>query len=287
VTEPIYAVLTDDYTFQFGADGIVLNEGLNMPQIGSPIWDINGVKGLDLPDVKTSDKEFDGIDGGVLDAENIKMRTITLEGALIAHQDDSLEYYLDLLKANFAPVPRDSTHLPGELVDRNTRPLYLKAPGVDERYVMCKPVGVHYDWTGERRFNSAPFQIVLQAENPVLYSPTLYSVTVPVNTDFVLNYKGNYPGHATAIITGACTVPSLNHTEANRQLAFTSTLTGGQSITVDFRKRTAIKNPGATSVRGQVSSEEWWRLAKGANTIRLTVSTGTPTLTLQWRDGWY
>jgi hypothetical protein len=288
MTDPVFPVLEEDYTFKYGSTGIVLNSSVNLPTAGNPIWDVSKVTGLDLPEIKTSDKEFDGIDGGTLDAENIKMRTITLEGALIAHQDDSLEVYLDLLKENYAPVPRDSTHLPGELVDRNTRPLYIKAPGVDERYVACKPIGLRYDWSRERRFNSAPFQIVLQAENPILYSPVLHSITIPAETDFVLYYAGNYPGHVIAVITGAATDISLDHIEAARQLSFNSggNLTVGQSATINFRTRTAVKSTGA-SIRGAVFSEDWWRLAKGANTIRLNVGTGAPTLTLKWRDGWY
>lgn len=288
MTDPINTALVEDYTFRFDTDGIILNSTLGLPLLGTPIWDVNKVLGLDLPEVKISDKEFDGIDGGALDAENIKMRTITIEGALIAHPDDSLEAYLDQLKENFAPVPRDSTHLPGEIVDRNTRPFFIRAPGVAERYIMAKPVGLHYEWGGERRYNSTPFQIILQAEDPVLYSPTQKTQTVNAGVDFVLGYNGNYPGYVTAFINGACTGISLNHAEAERQLSFNSggDLTGGQSATINFKKRTAIKNNG-DSIRGAVFTEDWWRLRKGANTITLTVFTGTPTVTWTWRDGWY
>lgn len=277
----------NDYEFKFDTDGIVLNSGLGIAQEGSPIWDVNEVKGLDLPDVKTSDKEFDGIDGGVLEAENIKMRTVVMECALVAHPDDSLEGYLDQLKENFAPIPRSSTQLPDEPVDRNTRPLYFKAPGVPERFLYAKPVGVHYDWSGDRRFNSAPFQLVFQAEDPVLYSPTQKLITVAAGAKIVVWYEGNYPGYVTATISGACTFPSINHAEHDRTLAFNNTLLAGEYMTVNFKKRTAIESPSGDSVRGNVYIEDWWRLRKGANTIRLTVGTGTPTLTLQWRDGWY
>lgn len=287
MTEPIYPVLAEEYTFRYSTDGITLNSALNVPTVGSPIWDVQKVTGLDLPEVKMAGKEFDGSDGGVLNAENIKMRTITIEGALIAHPDDSLEVYLDLLKTNYAPMPRDSTHLPGDIVDRNVRPFYFKAPGIDERFIFAKSVGLHYEWGGERRYNSAPFLLVLQAEDPTFFSPQLHSMTVAAEQDFVIWYYGNCPGIITATIIGACTFPSIDHTESDRTLSFNSTLTAGQSAVIDFKSRTAIRNPGSTSIRGQVFVEDWWRLRQGANTIRLNVGSGTPTIKIAWRDGWY
>lgn len=290
MTSPAYAVLTEDYTFRFDTGGITLNSALNVPSIGFPIWDVQKVSGLDLPEVKTSIKEFDGIDGGVLDAENIKMRTITIEGALIAHPDDSLEHYLDLLKANYAPVPRDTTYIAGDIVDRNTRPFYIKAPGVGERFIYVKPVGLKYEWGHERRFNSTPFQIILQAEDPILYSPQSYSATMSINSNFVLGYNGNYPGYITAIVSGACTQMQLRHVEADRVLIFnpgaTGSLIGIQTATVNFKARTAIKSNG-DNMRGAIGIDQWWRLRKGVNTLSFIVSTGTPTVTWIWRDGWY
>lgn len=287
----------EDYEFKFGHEGLVLNNGAATALPGSPLWDIQKVEGLDLPDVKTSDKEFDGIDGGVLDATNIGMRTIRLEGILYAHEDDSLESYLDQLKANYAPVPRDSS---GEFYDPNQKPFFFKVPGLPERFAFAKPIGCTYSWDGNRRFNSTAFQVMLQCQVPTLFSPQLQSVTGDLtgslNDPTILHIynAGNYYGYAVLRLTGIGNAPDvrIEHVEQGKVWTAalgTTTSLAGRPVEINMRQRTVyIVDEPTISVRSDVTNEQWWRLAPGVNTLYISSDTSNSgTVEVLWRDEWF
>lgn len=287
----------DDYEFKFGQDdnAIVLNGGAASIEVGTPLWDVQKVTGLDLPDVKTSDKEFDGIDGGVIEAANISMRTVRLEGILYAHQNDSLEGYLDSLKANFAPVPRQSN---GMFFDASQKPFFVKAPGVAERFLFAKSVGLKYDWDMARRFNSTPFQIILQAQIPTLFSPQLHVVTANLTANVEQRLQvynaGNYHSYALIRLYQIGNTPgvSLDHIEQNVRLSLSlgiPTSLANRPAEINMRQRTvfAIDTP-PENHRDDVSDEGWWRLQPGMNTIAVTTTvSNSGYVELLWRDEWF
>lgn len=286
----------DDYEFKFGHDGLVLNGGQSNATLGNPIWDIYKVTGLDLPDIKVSDKEFDGIDGGVVEAVNLKMRTIRLDGTLYAHQDDSLEEYLDQLKTNFAPVPRESS---GELFDPNQKPFFLKPPGKDERFLFAKPVGLSYDWDPDRRFNTTPFQIILQCQVPTQFSPALHSLTQPLSgiisdpAVFQVYNAGNCWSYAVVRLFRIGTFPDVHieHIEQDKDLALfiDSQSLADRPLEINFRQRTVfISDDPPVNIRQDTVAEGWWRLAPGMNTIHVrTDISNNGEAEILWRDEWY
>ncbi len=289
----------DDYEFKFGQDenAIILNAGAGSIVAGEPLWDVQKVTGLDLPAVKISDKEFDGIDGGVVEAANISMRTIILEGVLYAHQDDSLEAYLDALKANYAPVPRQAN---GTFFDPSQKPFFVKAPGVAERFLFAKSVGVKYDWDMARRFNSTPFQVILQAQVPTLFSPQLHIVSATLSGVSTTEHRlqvynaGNY--HAYAVIRfyeiGNTPQVYLLHEEQGTELTLNlgiPTSLANRPVEINMRQRTVyvIDTP-PENHRDDVSDEGWWRLQPGMNTIVVRSNGGGGgRVELLWRDEWY
>ena len=312
--------LLQDYEFKFGQDdnAIILNNGAASATVGTPIWDVQKVTGLDLPDVKVSDKEFDGIDGGVVEASNISMRTVRLEGVLYAHQDDSLEGYLDRLKTNYAPVPRQAN---GMFFDASQKPFFIKPPGVTERFLFAKSVGLKYDWDMARRFNSTPFQIILQAQVPTLFSPQLHMVTANLTANVeqrlaVPARLGRRPGRMSrrqqrgftrrrpATLTGVTNAKRpwwqigntptvyLRHLEqaTNLDLALgIPTSLANRPVEINMRQRTvfAVDTP-PENHRDDVQAEGWWRLQPGMNTIAVTTSvSNSGYVELLWRDEWF
>lgn len=289
----------EDYEFKFGqdTDAIVLNNGAMLAEVGKPIWDIQKVTGLDLPDVKVSDKEFDGIDGGVVDAVNISMRTIRIEGVLYVHQDDSLEEYLDLLKANYAPVPRQSN---GAFFDPSQRPFYLKTPGLPERFIFAKSIGVKYDWDAERRFNSTAFQIVLQAQVPTMFSPELHSLSVALSGDIATEHiikvynAGNYHSYAVVRFFSIGNFPTVRarHVEQDMLLEMSlgvDTSIANRPVEINMRQRTVfVTDTPPENHRKDVTAEGWWRLQPGMNTIAVSTSvSNSGRCDILWRDEWY
>lgn len=289
--------LLQDYEFKFGQDdnALILNGGGGSIVPGTPLWDVQKVTGLDLPDVKISDKEFDGIDGGVIEASNISMRTVRLEGVLYAHQDDSLEGYLDLLKANYAPVPRQVN---GMFFDASQKPFFVKAPGVPERFLFAKSVGLKYDWDMARRFNSTPFQVILQAQVPTLFSPQLHMVTANLTANvaqrLTVYNAGNY--HSYALIRlyqiGNTPIVYLRHVEQDVRLSLSlgiPTSLANRPVEINMRQRTvfAVDTP-PENHRDDVNDEGWWRLQPGMNTIEVTTSVSNSAyVELLWRDEWF
>jgi len=148
-----------EYTFQLDDDGVTLNEDTALPFV-----DITKVAGLDSAPYRETTRDHEGTDGGFLDAEFEKGRDISLEGTIYA-DSDTIESYLDDLKANFAPVT-------------SPIPFYLKAPGVDERLVFVKPRGINYDWATARRIGMTTAQFLMYAEDPRIYASALTSSTI-------------------------------------------------------------------------------------------------------------
>lgn len=288
-----------DYEFKFGQEdsSLVLNNGAAAALPGAPIWDVQKVTGLDLPDVKVSDKEFDGIDGGVVEASNISMRTIRLEGVLYAHQDDSLEDYLDRLKANYAPVPRQVN---GEFFDPSQKPFFIKPPGLPERFIFAKPISLKYDWDTSRRFNSTPFQIILQAQVPTQFSPELHIVTSALSGNIGTEHRlqvynaGNYHGYAIVRFYQIGNFPDVHikHVEQNVELSMflgQDASVANRPVEINMRQRTVfvIDNP-PVNFRKDTVAEGWWRLQPGMNTIAVrTDVSNSGRVELLWRDEWF
>lgn len=154
--------LVDDFTFQLGDTGVVLNTSPSLPFV-----DITRVVGLSSPPFRETERQHEGQDGAFMDAEFEEGRRIVLEGEVYADPDD-MEEYLDLLKSDFAPQD-------------DPVPLYLLAPGRPERLVFVKPLGMRYEWDSLRRLGSARAQFSAFAEDPRIYTSTLKSVNIDLS----------------------------------------------------------------------------------------------------------
>lgn len=287
-------MLTDGYTFKLGDQGVVLNSDVSLPFV-----DIRRVVGLDSTPYRETERQHEGVDGGFMDAEFEQGKSIILEGTVYAGQIE-MESFLDRLKQDFAPsqVPI---------------PFYFRAPGVPERVVFVKPLGMVYAWEPSRRIGEAPCQFRMFAEDPRVYTSDLQSVVVNVNFttaitgfefDFAFDFSfgaslvgnardafvsGNRPTPPVLVIdvvSGPIVNPRIVNLTYNRTLAFEGLFNDGDSIRLDPYYRTVVLN-GTSNRRSQLVVAQWFLLQPGSNFIGFRSDTeDASTLTIQYRDAW-
>lgn len=282
--------LTDDYTFVLGDTGVILNTDA----ASLPFVDIQRIAGLDNAPYRSTEQDHEGADGGFMDAEFEKGRTIVFDGVIYT-DGTNMETYLDSLKYNWAP-------------SRTLVPLYLKAPGVDERVLFVKPLGCRYDWEALRRIGSGNAQFIAFAEDPRIYSSALQSLTVTqggtattgrsYNKSYSYSYGaaitpdqtnapvvGNRDTPVRFTMTGPVTNPTIVNDTEGVTLRFILNMGASDVLEVDTQYHTVYLN--GASVRATLVEPNWFFLHPGDNFIRYTAdSSGTSTLQVEYRSAW-
>lgn len=286
--------LTEDLTFRLGDTGVILNTD----STAFPFVDIDEVRGFDSAPFRTTQRDHEGDDGGYIDAEFERGRDIILNGTIYANTD-TMETYLDALKSNWAPS--------SALI-----PLYLKAPGVAERFLYVKPLGLNYNWNNLRRTGRAEVQFGAFAEDPRVYETVLQSSSVQLGatifTGFGFNLgfsfgfgglsflndavtvtnTGNRPTPPLLTINGPVTNPRIINETLSKEMVFTPiTLAGGETLVIDPKNKT-VKLNGTTNRRNTLVAPTWFYLAVGDNTLRYRAESSDPTsfLTIDFRPAW-
>lgn len=283
--------LTEDLTFKLKDAGVILNSSVT-----SPFVDINKVTGLDSAPYRTTERDWEGNDGGFMDAEFEKGRSIVLDGTVYA-DTGSIESYLDSLKANYAP----STTLQN---------FYFKVPGQAERLLFVKPLGCRYDWDELRRLGQCAIQFSMFAEDPRIYDSTQSSASVPlgatVYTGFGFNLgfsfgfggtssttdqvtitiSGNRPTPPIFSIAGPVTNPRILNDVTGDELRFNITLDVTDVLTIDTKYKTVRLN-GTSNRRSALVAPDWYFLEPGSNTLRYRAeSSSASILTIYYRNAW-
>lgn len=283
--------LTEDLTFMLSDTGVVLNTS----STGVPFVDVLSVVGLDNAPYRETRREHEGTDGGFMDAEFERGRDVLINADIYTNSS-TMETYLDSLKANFAP----STTLV---------PFYFKSPGVEERLLYVKPLGVKYDWEQLRRTGQARAQFKMFAEDPRIYSSTLSSATIPFSAGaltgfgFNLAFNFGFGGAASTdgafavnagnrstpplfTINGPCTTPSIRDETYGNILAFNIDLASGETLVIDTKYKTVRLN-GAVNRRNTMTNFDWFFLNPGSTFIRYGASVGTgSSLSISFRSAW-
>jgi hypothetical protein len=285
-------VLTEELTFRIGTAGVVLNTD----SAGMPFVDVESVRGLDSAEFRVSQRDWEGNDGSFMDAEFESGRTILITGTVYA-STATMESYLDTLKANYAP-------------SNSLKKFYFKSPGVNERFLYVKPLGIKYDWESMRRLGMGAVQISMFAEDPRIYDSTLQTSTVQqgatVFTGFSFNLGfnfgfggtsttldsvlvtvlGNRPTPAVFTMSGPVTNPRILNDTTNSEMVFVIDVPASNTLVVDSKYRT-VKLNGVTNRRSSLQSPTWFMLQPGDNYIRYRAGVaGTSTLTIEYYTAW-
>lgn len=283
--------LTEDYTFKLGDSGVILNTDSS----GVPFVDILVVSGLDSAPYRETRRDHEGVDGGFMDAEFERGRDVVITADVFATAD-SMETYLDSLKANFAP----STSLV---------PFYFKTPSIAERLLYVKPLGLKYDWDQVRRSAQARIQFKAYAEDPRIYASAATTTNIPfsagASTGFgfdlgfsfgfggsggsdgvFVNNIGNRPTPPTFTINGPCSNPTIRDETYGHNLAFSIDLATGETLVIDTQYKTVRLN-GSVNRRGTLTNPDWFFLEPGQTFLRYNAVTGTgSSLDVTFRSAW-
>lgn len=272
-----------DYTFRLGDAGVVLNANSN----SLPFVDIIEVRGLDSAPFRETTRDHEGVDGGFMDAEFEKARSITLSGIVYANAN-SMETYLDTLKANYAP-------------SRTLVPFYFSAEGSNERVLFVKPQGVRYDWDLDRRLGVARVQFNMYAEDPRIYAtseqstnielgsittdgfgfpmsmPLGFGATVEVGSSKTVLNAGNRPTPAEFTIFGPVTDPKIINLTSSKTLDFRIVLSASETLVINSYYRTVRLN-GTNNRRNALLTPDWFDLDPGETTFKYEAGARNTTL---------
>lgn len=281
-----------DFEFRLDEDGV----GIALNTTATPPFvDVYDVVGLDNSDFRTAERDWEGNDGGFIDAEFEKARTIVLTCTVIATVD-TLELYLDNLKANWGPRTA--------LIK-----FYVKAPGVQERFLFVKPLGMKYHWTAPgRRTGQAEAQFTCFAEDPRIYQALQTESIVQGATTFPgfgfsfgfdfgfggtssttdgvnINNIGNRSSPAVFRMAGPVTNPSILNDTTGDELKFTIDVLTGQTLVVDTKYKT-VRLDGVNR-RNTLIAPNWFQMQPGDNFIRYRAESGSgSTLDIEWYPAW-
>lgn len=277
--------VTQDFTFQYKDDGIILNADF-VP--GDPFVDVTGVTGLDSGEFQVQERNREGADGGFLDTGFKGMRTIVLDGTVYGN-----ETYLEQLRNNWKPYRVSDTG--GSFV--TGFPFYYKADGLS-RKVYGRSLGMAYNWAQLRRTGRTEAQFQLKCEDPTIYDATTNTVgpiaLLPVaQTGYGYNrlYPRTYGGgsfgggavnvynsgtattYPTITITGPCDNPYLINDSWNAQgniprIKAAGSMGVGDVLTISTLYRTIRLNGTANRRSWLVPPYSWWGLMPGDNFIR-------------------
>jgi hypothetical protein len=285
-------ILAQDYTFRFRDDGITLNpDSLELPFI-----DVHKVAGLDMPDFRTNERAREGMDGGSLDIDFAEMRTIVIDAEIIADATSVLPW-LEALKANYSP-------------SNINYPFYFYGPGLGERVIMSKSLGIKGDWDSLLRNGRCAIQIQLKAEDPTIYFGEYTTLTTGLTSG---GSGSGFPrpmpfGFGTSI-SGSNTVNAVNlgnkpvgalvrfynvinpgvvSDTLGKMLQLNTTVAAGEFYELDLRNNTVRLNGIANRRNVLVNASRWFMLEPGDNMLRfIGTPNGTARMDVIYRSGSY
>lgn len=265
----------NNYEYQFGDTGTLLNQNVAGVVADLPFVDITKVSGLDSGEFRNASHDHEGVDGGYLDSEFLTMRTIVLEGTVFADVDDP-DTICDQLKYDFRPM-------------RTPTPFYFKHPNKPLRMVFGKGQGAKYDLETLRRTGQTAVQLQLIAETPYIYDayPIVGSgnlgavdpgigfdiafdlsfggLSVPANGATLMN-SGNHTAYPIVTIGGQIDQPYLVDSATGNVMKLNTSLSITDTLEIDMFKHTVHLN-GSTNRRNTILGRpQWFSIEPGTTT---------------------
>jgi hypothetical protein len=265
----------NNYEYQFGDTGTLLNQNNAYTTADLPFVDITKVSGLDSGEFRTSSHDHEGVDGGYLDSEFQAMRTIVLEGTVYADVNDP-ETICDALKYDFRPV-------------KDPIPFYFKYPSKPTRMVFGKGQGAKYDLETLRRTGQSAIQLQLIAETPYIYDVDAVSGTgnlgvvdpgigfnmafdmsfgglsVPANGIPLMN-NGNHEAWPVVLIGGQIDQPFLVDSVTGNVIKFNISLGINDILTIDMFKHTVHLNDVTNRRNTIIGRPNWFSVPRDMQT---------------------
>lgn len=254
-----------------------------------------GFYGLGIPEAKGGRHEYSNANGGLFLSQHYRARRFVVEG-FVNCQDNAT--YLETRKELFQAF----SFLNAQKLLRFTLP--------DGRELQSYVIGVGKPTDEERGPSTSYFVFELESSDPLLYSQELKTATGGVatltGTGFSLPFslplalsgsvtgllavmnEGNFRVYPESItITGPLTDFTLTNKTTNKSLTFTGSLEEGDTLVINPKRHTAVKN-GSENVYNSITWDEV-DLYYGSNSFALTVGSDDTVdtgYTIAWRDAY-
>lgn len=248
----------------------------------------------------TPDPRLSGVDRpqdhGQFDAPTyLSSRVITATGTAIAPDQTTAMYARDVLSS----LCWDTTRLYTLQVTEPGRPVRR----ADVRLNAATKIGevnpYAFDW-----------QLQLKAPDPRRYGPTATplvltpptgatggvtaALTVPFTlsttglstSNGVVTNAGTFPTRPIVTLAGPLVDPQIANLTSGRTLSLNIVLVSGDSLVLDFDRRTVMLNGSASRSNTLTASASWWELAPGGSDIQFTAGGGAGTATVTWASAW-
>ena len=257
----------------------------------------DGVEGLGLPEVRTSDVPRPQDDGLFYGSDFLGKRTLTFRATILGDDPDDAGVKMDALAAVWQPPEGSSANVP----------LTLEIPGQVSRVLFGRPRRLAFD------LDNLKSGIVVATLQYDVADPRWYDAVQSVlstaaatsgggrtyNRTYNMTYAaGGTGGNLTAInagnrrtrpvltITGPSNTPRVENVTAGRYLLFNLTLGVGDFLVVDLDARTVLLGGTASRYSSLSSGSSWWDLAPGVNLLKFTSADSLGTLQVAYRSAW-
>lgn len=268
-------------------NGYTINDGT------TNVWLDVELDGLELPNIRTSQGNYAGKDGGYVGAQFYAPRQVTIQGNVFATDATTFESARRSLQ----------TAIRGQSVTvqvtTNSGAAYI---------LYCNLLDFKMPIT--RDIFKAPFKIELLAPDPTIYdnaTGTALTANVPKIVSGGYTYPVVYPViyaagsspttvvnsgtvsvYPTITLSGIMTNPIIQNVTTGQLFKLDGlTTSSGDVVVIDMRARSVLLNGG--SIFADVdSASSWWPLQAGNNSISLTSSGGSDTVSavVSWRSGY-
>jgi Phage tail protein len=276
-----------NYEYQFEDDGVRLNPEDAGHAAVLPFIDVDKISGLDSPEFRIAERDHEGVDGGYVDAEFYRTRTVIIEGVLYADPSDP-DTICDQLRYNYRPI-------------KEALPFYFKHPNKAIRLIYGKPLGCRYDVDRLRAQGRTSIIITLSCPDPYIYDAELQQQTLGriryqgsghgFNHGFDLSFGGdigdpgglevfnggNHDAYPVITIFGPVDDPIVTESSSGRRIGFDLTLGLGEFLLVDTRRKRVMLN-GVVSRRSTVTAGSRFPYVKpGPSNFFFSGASSTPT----------
>lgn len=259
-------------------------------------WWLTGLEGWNgSPDVRLSGVDRPQDHGQFDGPTYLASRVITATGTAIAPNQTTALYARDVLSS----LCWDTGRLYELRVTEVGRPVRRASVRLNTATKIGPINEVAWDW-----------QIQLKAPDPrrygddetalVLSPPTGASggITLPLTVPFTLSTTGlstsggtainagTFPTRPVVTLAGPLVDPQIANLTSGRSLSLNITLASGDTLVLDFDRRTVILNGSAGRSNTLTSSAAWWQLNPGGNDLAFTAGGGAGTATVRFASAW-
>lgn len=273
-----------------------LSAKINTFELNDPATGITvdgDIVGLGLPDIRTSIGVYSGRNGGYVGAQFYGVRNISVQGRIMADTPAAYEAKRQALEAAVSigsDLPLEIVTVGGNALLANCKLVKLDIPYVNNpittRYnlELVAPDPVLYDnsASGLNSVSISPVRgggITWPPQWPLTWAGSSGPITV--------TNAGSVTMYPVITLAGSMTNPIITNVTTNQFVDLTGLTAGTTSTVVIDMSAPSVLLDGGSALSYVSSASDWIGLIPGSNTLKLTTSSGSDTVTgtVQWRSG--